>query len=450
MHPNAGAKLLVVLSLVLSLAPGARGADEASKIFPYDVHTETLDNGLTVVLVPFASGGLAFYSSLVRTGARDEVEPGRTGFAHFFEHMMFRGTEKVPADKLNEFITEIGAEANATTSDDMTIYTTSIAAEDLERVMEVESDRFQNLSYPQDMFQTEAGAVYGEYRKNRSIPMFPLLEAVLDEAFEAHTYGHMAMGYEEDIRQMPTLYDYSKSFFSHHYRPDNVVLLITGDIEPGRTMDMVRRYYGDWKPGYEAPDVPAEPEQTKERRVDVSFDGRTLPFVLIGYKYAAFDPESRGYVAGHLFGELAFGQTSEIYKKLVIDEQAVETIGFSERPNRDPGLYYILAVVKESEKVDEVIAEIDRVIAAAAETPPDEKRLEDVKSRIKYEFLMSLDTPSNVAGQVDRMLAVGGDFGMIDQYYSTVEEVTAADVVETVRRRFVPEKRTVGVLRGAE
>ena len=128
--------------------------------------------------------------------------------------------------------------------------------------MDFESDRFQNLAYPEDMFKTEAGAVYGEYRKNRTSPFFTLFEAIHKAAFDRHTYGHTAMGYEEDIKAMPTLFDYSQTFFSRYYRPENAVLMIAGSIEVEPTMAMARRYYSAWEPGYVAPDVVPEPVQT--------------------------------------------------------------------------------------------------------------------------------------------------------------------------------------------
>ena len=129
-------------------------------IIPFPTETRTLPNGLTVIVVPMPSDGLAAYWTVVRTGSRDEYEPGRTGFAHFFEHMMFRGTERFPSDIYNRIVTSIGADANAYTTDDHTAYHLAMAAEDLEQVMEIESDRFQNLSYAESAFQTEAGAVY--------------------------------------------------------------------------------------------------------------------------------------------------------------------------------------------------------------------------------------------------------------------------------------------------
>ena len=437
---------LLVAALVLALPAAAQEAEP--EIFPYEAHVQTLENGLTVVLVPMSAGGLVAYWSIVRTGARDEYEPGRTGFAHFFEHMMFRGTEKFPADAYNDLMTRIGADTNAFTSDDLTAYHLSIAAEDLETVMEVESDRFLNLAYPEQMFKTEAGAVYGEYRKNRTNPFFTLYEAVHKAAFDKHTYGHTAMGYEEDIKGMPGLFDYSKSFFSRYYRPENTVLLIVGSIDVEPTMELVGKYYGGWEAGYVAPQVEPEPPQTAERRIEVAYDGRTLPIVWIGYKSTAFDASDPSQRGAALLCDLVFGETSEIYKKLVIDEQVVEFISADFNINRDPGLIDIFTRVKDPEKVDYVIAEIDRAVAGAQAAPPDAGRLADLQSRLKYGFLNGLDTPSRVARRLARLIAVTGGIDDVDELYRAYDRVTPDDVQAAAREYFTAEKRTVAVLRG--
>src|SRR5262249_55956125 len=129
--------------------------------FPFPVHRSTLENGLNVVIVPMPSEGLVSYWTVVRTGSRDEVEKGVSGFAHFFEHMMFRGSEKYPANVYDKIISSMGADSNASTWDDRTVYHLSIAKDDLPMVAEIESDRFQNLKYDESQFRTESGAVYG-------------------------------------------------------------------------------------------------------------------------------------------------------------------------------------------------------------------------------------------------------------------------------------------------
>jgi len=443
-------RTILVSVLTASLAAlTAAASDESAmpEIFPYPIHVENLDNGLKVVLVPMPSEGLVAYWTIVRTGSRDEYEHGHTGFAHFFEHMMFRGTERFPPDVYNGIVTRMGADANAFTTDDLTAYHLSVVSEDLEQVMEIESDRFKRLSYAEEVFRTEAGAVYGEYRKSRVNPFFQIWEAIHEKAFERHTYGHTTMGYERDIERMPTMFDYSRSFFSRYYRPENCVLLIAGDLEIGPTMALARAHYGDWEPGYVAPKVPTEPEQTAERHVDVAYEGKTLPIVWLAYKAPRFDPADRGWVSLWLLGELAFGETSAVHKKLVLDEQVVEFIANMDRVNRDPGLFHVYARVKDPARVDYVLGELEKVTDGYRRQPPDPGRLADLKSRIRYDFLMNLDTPDNVAGALHRIVAVTGGVRAVDTLYSTLGSITPEDVQAAAQAYLDRKRRTVGVLR---
>jgi zinc protease len=420
---------------------------DVTPIIPFPTETRTLPNGLTVIVVPMPSDGLVAYWSIVRTGSRDEYETGRSGFAHFFEHMMFRGTERFPSDVYSRIITTIGADANAYTTDDHTAYHLSMAAEDLEQVMELESDRFQNLSYAEDAFQTEAGAVYGEYRKTRMEPDFALFEELVGTAFERHPYGHTTLGYERDIAIMPSLYDYSRTFFSRYYRPDNTVLFIAGDVEPAEVFALVEKHYGAWQRGYVPPQIPVEPEQTAERRVDVGYDGQTLPLLQVAYKLPVYDPADRTRVAADLFADLAFGETSEAYRRLVLDEQVVEDLDAGASYNRDPGLLEISARIKDPGKIDYVLGAIDAAIAQFRAAAPDAQRLKDLQRRLRYGFLMGLQTPDAVAGRVAPFIALSGDLSGLDRLYATYAAITPADVHAAARRYLERERRTVGVLK---
>ncbi len=436
------------LSPALAAAEGTPEPAPAKKLFPYPTHTEKLPNGLTVVVIPMRSGGLAAFWTVVRTGSRDEVEPGRSGFAHFFEHMMFRGTKKYPADVYGAKLTALGANFNASTSTDLTQYYFGIAAEDLPTVIDLESDRFQNLSYEEGAFKTEAGAVYGEYRKNRTSPFFSLYEAMRNTAFDAHTYKHTTMGYEADIKAMPTLYEYSKEFLARFYRPENCVVLVVGDVEVAPTMALIRKFYGDWKPGYVAPKVPTEPEQKLERQTEVQFSGRSLPMLWMAYKIDGFDPASRSVAATELLAELAFGETSDLYQKLVLDTQVAQVLRASGDAGRDPGLFDIIAMVKDEAKVGDVRKAIEDTIRSFQDNPPDAQRLADLKSRIKYSFLMGLDTPDSVARSLSRFIALTGGIDQLDTFYASLDGVTPADIQAAARRFLVPARRTVGILRG--
>jgi zinc protease len=417
-------------------------------IIPYPATTTTLANGLKIIVMPMPSDDLVAFWTIVRTGSRDEHEPGRTGFAHFFEHMMFRGTERYPAERYQRVMTAIGADANAYTTDDYTAYHQSFAAEDLEQVMELESDRFEHLAYSESAFQTEAGAVYGEYRKSRTDPMFSLYEKIAAAAFEKHPYGHTTMGYERDIAAMPQLYEYSRQFFARYYRPENTALFVAGAVEPKRVLALAETYYGGWQRGYVAPDIPQEPEQRAERRIEVSYDGQTLPVVWAAYKVSAFDPADRVRVAADLLVELAYGETSRAYRQLVLDEQSVESLDAGTGHNRDPGLLDVYARVKDPDKIDEVLKVIDETAAQYCDSAPGPERLAALKQRLRYSFLMGLQTPERTAAALARYVAIGGDLDGVQQLYAAYAAVTPADVHAAARRYLRPEQRTVAVLQG--
>src|SRR5262245_49712627 len=167
----------------------------AEDLLPFKAVEKTLPNGLRVVVVPTGLPNIVSVQIPVQTGSRNEVEPGKSGFAHFFEHVMFRGTEKYPPEKYQEILTRTGARQNAFTTDDFTNYHTTFAKEDLETVLEIEADRFQNLSYPEAVFKTEARAVLGEYNKNSANPVTKLFEVMRDHAFSVHPYKHTTMGF---------------------------------------------------------------------------------------------------------------------------------------------------------------------------------------------------------------------------------------------------------------
>lgn len=439
------------LSCLLATPGSAQPQEEAvNGIIPYPTHETTLANGLKLIVMPMPSNGLVSYWSIVRTGSRDEFEPGRSGFAHFFEHMMFRGTERYPSDVYQRILTGIGADANAYTTDDLTAYHVSMTAADLERVVELEADRFKNLAYSEEDFRTEAGAVYGEYRKSRTDPLFALYEALMETAFVEHTYGHTTLGYEEDIRAMPSMYEYSLTFFDRYYRPENTILLVAGDVVPGDVARLIERHYGDWAAGYVAPDVPAEPPQREAKRVDVDYDGQTLPILWVAYKIGEFDPDDATRVAADLLAELAFGETSAAYKQLVIDEQAVEFLEAGANMNRDPSLLDIYTRVKNPADVEHVLGVIDSAVAAYRESPPDEARLADLKSRLRYGFLMGLDTPDAVASALARPIALSGGLAELEELYAAYANVTPADVERAAQAYLDPARRTVGVLRAGD
>ena len=430
-------------------ASAPRDPAQRAGAFPYEVHRTRLANGLEVLVVPMPADGLVSYWSIVRSGSRDEVERGVTGFAHFFEHCMFRGTRTLPGPEYDNVVNGMGADANAFTTDDFTAYHLSFAAADLPRVVEIEADRFQNLTYDEPEFKTESGAVYGEYRKSRTSPFSVLFEALQEKAFDVHTYKHTTIGFEADIAAMPQRYEYSKDFFQRFYRPENVVVLVAGDVDPARTLELVGQRYGGWQPGYRAPDVPQEPAQEGQRRIDVSFDGQTLPILTVAFKGERLLPDDRTMLAGTLLGDLAFGETSALYKQLVLEEQRVEFLASDFGMNRDPNLWAVFTRVKDPADVAAVEAEIWRTIERFRTTAVDPERLAAVRSNLRYSFLSNLTTPNQVCESLARIVAITGGIAAVDRIYATLEKVEPADVRAAAERWLVEDASTVAVLHAA-
>src|SRR6266498_3028285 len=205
------------LSLAL-LSSAAAPAKPPPDVLPYPAVERTLANGLRVIVVPTGFPGLVSVQLSVRTGSRNEVEPGRSGFAHLLEHLMFRGTRRHPADKYQAIVTRMGARQNAYTSEDLTSFHITFAKEDLDEVLEIEADRFMNLEVSLDQFKTETRAVLGEYDKDASNPLMKLEEAQRDAAFRVHPYKHTTMGFLADIEDMPNQYEYALFLYSRWHR----------------------------------------------------------------------------------------------------------------------------------------------------------------------------------------------------------------------------------------
>jgi zinc protease len=444
--------IIFILSLIMLINQTdalSKDKKKSNKIFPYPSYTETLQNGLKVILIPMPSDGLVSYYSIVRTGSRDEYEPGHSGFAHFFEHMMFRGTKKYPGNVYDKIVISMGADANAYTTDDYTCYHLSITKDNLEKVMELESDRFQNLFYEEPAFKTESGAVYGEYRKGKTSPFFWIWEKLLSSAFTKHTYKHTTIGFEEDIKAMPTMYDYSISFFNRYYRPENVVLLIVGDINPKEIMPMVKSYYGEWKKGYVPPKIETEPKQTAEIVSEVKYSGKSLPILSIAYKGSAYNPGDKEVLSAMLLGDLAFGENSALFKKLYIKEQKVQFLEPQFQKNRDPFLWIVWAMVNDEKDLNYVKSEILSTAEYYKNNLVSKSELENLKKRLKYMYLMNLDTPSKVAGSLAREIAITTSVESIDINFATLEKLTPEDIQKAAKKYFNTDQRTIVTLKGS-
>ncbi len=438
--------LILTLCLIPMALMMAQGNDASDKIFPYPINQVTLDNGLQVISIPFESPGIIAVWTVVRTGSRNEVEPGKSGFAHFFEHMMFRGTEKYSSDAYNEILKSIGADNNAFTTDDYTAYHTLASSDALESILDIESDRFMNLKYSEPDFKTEAGAILGEYNKNYSNPDMTVYEKLRENAFENHTYKHTTMGFLKDIQDMPNQYAYSLKFFDRWYRPENCALIIVGDFNQEKLMDLVKKYYTSWKRGTYTLDVPLDPPQKEEKTINLPWKAKTLPTVSMGYHGPAFNDQSIDMPAIDVLSQVLFSETSELFQKLVVDEQLVEYVAGGQQDHRDPELFVVETRVKDKANIEKVRSEIDASIEKAKTVPVSAERLASIKSHMKYEFAMRLNNPNAVAGTITSYVQLTGNPESVNRIYKLYEQVTPQDLMKVAQQYLSKTNRTTVIL----
>ncbi|RKZ99930.1 MAG: insulinase family protein, partial [Gammaproteobacteria bacterium] len=313
-------------------------------IFAYDYQVRDLKNGLRVVLVPTDYPDVVAMHIPVQTGSRNEIEEGKSGFAHFFEHMMFKGTERYSAEKYQDILKNIGGDQNAYTTNDYTNYHTTFLKDDLEQMLDMEADRFQNLQYSEDEFRTEALAVKGEYLKNSSSPVRKWLETIRDAAYQTHTYKHTTMGFLRDIEEMPNQYQYGQEFFKRWYSPENAVIVIVGDLEVEKTFALVEKYWGNWQPSGFSVDIPAEDISNQPAKsIHLEWESPTQSWVVVAFHGPAFSSTEKDMPSIDLLSQIYFSQSSDIYQKLVVKESMVDQFFPYTPDSKDPGMLYFAA-----------------------------------------------------------------------------------------------------------
>jgi zinc protease len=443
MRRNVGP--ILVLLAIFGLAPRAGAA-----VFPYPIRTAALDNGLRLVMVKMPTPGVVNYETVVRAGSRNEVEPGRTGYAHFFEHMMFRGTAKHPQAEYGRILDMLGADGNASTGNDMTGFYMTLPASGLPQVIELEADRFMNLRYTEDQFKKEAGAVLGEFSIGREDPGTMIEETRAALAFRKHTYGHTTMGFEADVRGMPDGYDYSLAFYDHYYHPESCVILITGDFDPDDAEKRVREQYAGWLRGGPVPEVPPEPPLEAAVRKDLTWDGPTRPVIDLSFRTPAYDESTKETAALELIRDLWFGETSDLYQRLVLDRRVAESIGANFERTRDPGLFTVSARLRRASALDSVREEVLATIADAAKRPVGAQDLANAKRRALASLALSLETPGGVAWRLSEFISLTGDPGSFERHYANIDAVTPEDLVHASGRYLDPARTITVTIAGKE
>jgi len=429
---------------ILLLSSLIFGADKG-KILPYPIHQTKLANELNIVTVPFDSPGIVAFYIVVRVGARDEIEKGVTGFAHFFEHMMFRGTDKYPKVKYSAILKSIGASANANTTQDRTLYVMTGNASKLELMFEIESDRFKNLNYSEHDFKTEAGAVKGEYTKNHASPYQQLFENLQNTAFDTHTYKHTTMGFFEDIVDMPNQFEYSRKFFERYYRPEYSTILVVGDANHKQVVQLSKKYFGDWEKGNYKNEIPLEPKQ-KGTRYNHLKNGSIPPFLMFSYKGPAFNENEIDMPALDVLSSLTFSSTSELYKKLVIKERKIRFIGGGALDSRDPNLFNIQVSLINKDDFQYVANEIFSTIEKLKTNGVDKKVLDKTKSNLKYSFAMGIDSPTSIANSLAHYIQISGNPETVNKVYTMYDKVTIDDIKMVAKKYFTKDGLTISTI----
>jgi zinc protease len=312
--------------------------------------------------------------------------------------------------------------------------------------MMLEADRFQNLKVPADLFKTETRAVLGEYNKNASNPVRKVYEALRDTAFKSHTYQHTTMGFLRDVENMPNMYDYSLEFFKRYYRPEYTTIIVAGDVKHDGVMQLVNKYWAEWKRGNYVPEIPNEPEQTTSLSAEVDWPTPTLPWVAVSFKGPAYSDDQKDKPALDLIGSLGFSQTSELYQKLVIKEQKVDTLLADFEDRRDPYLLTVLARVKDPKDIEYVKAEVIKAFDSYKAASPAKEKLDAVKSNLKYSFALSLDNSEAIALNLAPYISLRRTPETLNKLYDLYASITPQDIQQMAKKYFVETKRTTVVL----
>jgi zinc protease len=446
--PVATALLTVLAAMSASSKkdPASKKAPNPSDVLRFAAAEKLLSNGLKVIVVPTGFPNIVSLQIPVQTGSRSEVEPGKTGFAHLFEHMMFRGTPDYPPDKYQGILTQVGARQNAYTTDDFTNYHTTFSKEDLELMLRVEADRFQNLAYEPAGFKTETRAVLGEYNKNSANPLRKLDEVQRENAFTTHTYKHTTMGFLKDIEDMPNQYDYSKEFFRRWYRPEYTTIIVAGDVGPQQVFGLVEKYWGKWKPGQYKATIPQEPPARGPVYAHVPWSSPTLPWVSVAFHGPAFSDTQRDYAATDLLFDLCFGETSDLYKRLIETEQKVDQLFHDTGATQDPSLVTVYARVKKLEDTVDVRNQILATYAAALAAPVDAKRLAEAKSNARYSFSRRLDNTETIAATLARFVRYTRSYDTLNRLYRVYAALSPDDLQAVAKTYFTDSNLVVATL----
>lgn len=433
--------LIGFISLLLLIA----SADPVSSTaVSSNVHEYVLSNGLKVLMVESPKAPVVTVQIWYKVGSRNEAM-GRAGLSHMLEHMMFKGTERYPKGTFSRTIRKNGGNDNAFTSQDFTAYFENLAADRVELALTLEADRMQGLSLNEKEFQLEREVVKEERRlRIEDDPQSFLVEMLFAQAFMIHPYHWPIIGWFSDLDAMSL--DDLKNYYDTYYSPNNAIIVIVGDIKADSLLPTVKRLF---EPIPKGPTPPRqhviEPEQRGERRFIVKREAQ-VPFVIAGYRAPNYTSED-AYALTILEAILSHGKSSRLYRSLVYEQKIALAVGAEyEVLQADPQLFYVFAVVKPGQKLEEVEQALFKELERMQHAPPTEHELQRAKNQVEADYLFGQDSTFRQAMLLGQAETVGAGWQFVDKFLDRIRGVTAQDVQRAARQYLNADTRTVGVL----
>jgi zinc protease len=432
-------RFLAIAALLVYAATSTPSAAVRPPKLQYEI--TTLPNGLTLVLSEDHSTPIVHLQLWYHVGSKNE-KPGRTGFAHLFEHLMFKGSKNVQPEAHTSMISAVGGQSNAYTTDDETVFWETVPAQYMPMILWAEADRMATLRVDKDTFTNERDVVKEERRMRvDNQPFGRLNEIIYDQAFTVHPYKHATIGSMADLEAASV--DDVRDFYNTYYVPSNATLVLVGDFDATQAVQLVNQYFGRVPKAARAVprDIPKEPPQTKEKRVTLQ-QPWPLPAVVVAY-HVTNDGNPDSYPL-HITGKvLSDGQSSRIYRKLVYEEQMAVAAFGSANLIEDPNLFYAVAIVQPGNKpekvIDALIAEFERLKAE----PISEHELQRTKNQFARDYILGRESNQQKASQLAHAVVIHNDIKTADGEFDIFQSLTAADVQRVARTYFKPENRLV-------
>ena len=429
-------KILITLLLILFVVGTSSGQARKIEFTEYD-----LENGLHVILHQDNTTPIVAVTVLYHVGSKNE-DPNRTGFAHFFEHLLFEGTDNIKRGEFDKYVTNAGGTLNANTSQDRTFYHEVLPSNQLELGLWLESERMLHAKIDQVGVETQREVVKEEKRQRMdNQPYGSILPELLKRSYTVHPYQWPTIG-SLDHLNAASLDEFIK-FYKTFYVPENATLSIAGDIDINQAKASVAKYFNDIPRG--GKDIPrptvVEPPQTKEIRDDV-FDNIQLPAVIEGYHVPAQGTDD-AYALDMLSIVLSGGQSSRIYRALVDEQKKAVQAGAFPFTSEDPGLYIVYGIANLGVNVDDLEKSIDVEIEKVKNDLIDEKEFQKIRNQIESQFVQQNSSMAGIAERLADYHVYYKNTNLINTEIDRYMKVTREDIQRVAKKYLNNENRVV-------